>query len=54
MMGIIDILEKKGIIKPSESASIKEEARISGEHLENILLFLLIGLFLCLDEDGTL
>jgi len=38
MMGIIDILEKKGIIKPSESASIKEEARISGEHLENILL----------------
>lgn len=38
MGGIIDILEKKGVIRPSDAASIKEEVRLSGEKLDLILL----------------
>jgi len=38
MGGIIDILEKKGVIGANEASSIKEELRLSGEKLDRILL----------------
>jgi len=37
-MGILEILASKDIIRPADVASIKEEARLSGESIERLLL----------------